>query len=233
MTKHELIDAYVGGELDRRDFVRRLTALGVSAGAALAYAQTLAPRAAAASGGPSHGGFIVRAQADGDYGSPISADEIADALQLLFDLANYILALVQAGLAAFSTDDLEAAFAGLPDALNTIVEQIQLQIAALQGTSQTFGKRAIALQADPGDTIDLFLGKLQDAFDTATAVYAGTAPVITDGESRVTVTSISLVVARTAAYIRTVNGEPAFPAAFEEALSVADGRARLTELQGS
>lgn len=48
MPKHELVEAYLEGRLDRRDFVRRLTALGVSAGAATIYAASLSDSAAAA-----------------------------------------------------------------------------------------------------------------------------------------------------------------------------------------
>jgi hypothetical protein len=39
MSKEELVDAYVNGEISRRSFVRRLVAGGVSLTAAIAYAQ--------------------------------------------------------------------------------------------------------------------------------------------------------------------------------------------------
>jgi len=48
MSRQELVDAYLGGALNRRAFVRRLVASGVSAGAAMSYAQVLAPQAEAA-----------------------------------------------------------------------------------------------------------------------------------------------------------------------------------------
>jgi hypothetical protein len=48
MSKQELVDAYLDGSLNRRGFVRRLIATGVSAGAATGYAQLLAPSAEAA-----------------------------------------------------------------------------------------------------------------------------------------------------------------------------------------
>ena len=61
MTKLELIDAYAAGRIDRRDFVARLTGLGISAAAALAYAQSFAPSASAASS-RGHNGYVVRMQ---------------------------------------------------------------------------------------------------------------------------------------------------------------------------
>jgi hypothetical protein len=47
MSRQELVDAYLEGSLNRRAFVRRLVASGVSVGAAAGYAQILAPGAAA------------------------------------------------------------------------------------------------------------------------------------------------------------------------------------------
>jgi hypothetical protein len=47
MSQHELIDAYVSGAINRRTFVRGLTALGVSATLAASYAVALEPPAAA------------------------------------------------------------------------------------------------------------------------------------------------------------------------------------------
>jgi hypothetical protein len=51
MSKHEVVEAYLQGRIDRREFVRRLTLTGVSAAAALAYAASLGDSAAAAPGG--------------------------------------------------------------------------------------------------------------------------------------------------------------------------------------
>jgi hypothetical protein len=48
MSKHEVVDAYLKGRIDRREFVRRLTLAGVSTAAAVAYAQTLSTSSAAA-----------------------------------------------------------------------------------------------------------------------------------------------------------------------------------------
>ena len=46
MSTHELVDAYVSGAINRRTFVRGLTALGLSASLAASYAVALRPAAA-------------------------------------------------------------------------------------------------------------------------------------------------------------------------------------------
>jgi len=48
MTRHEAVQAYLAGSIDRREFVRRLTIAGVSTAAALTYAQSLTSAASAA-----------------------------------------------------------------------------------------------------------------------------------------------------------------------------------------
>jgi acetyl esterase/lipase len=48
MSRNEIVDAFLHGRIDRREFVRRLTVAGVSAGAAVAYAQALSSPASAA-----------------------------------------------------------------------------------------------------------------------------------------------------------------------------------------
>jgi len=51
MSKEELVQSYVEGRINRRIFIRRLVALGVSVGAAMTYSQVLGTEAAAAKGG--------------------------------------------------------------------------------------------------------------------------------------------------------------------------------------
>lgn len=43
MSREQLVSAYLEGQLDRRAFVRRLIAAGISVGAAMTYADRLAP----------------------------------------------------------------------------------------------------------------------------------------------------------------------------------------------
>src|SRR4051794_23391158 len=61
MSKHEVVDAYLHGRIDRREFVRRLSVAGVSTAAAVAYAHALSsPASAAPAGQGAHG--LVRSQ---------------------------------------------------------------------------------------------------------------------------------------------------------------------------
>jgi hypothetical protein len=46
MSKHELVKAYVSGAINRRTFVRGLTALGLTASVAASYAVALQPATA-------------------------------------------------------------------------------------------------------------------------------------------------------------------------------------------
>ena len=55
MSRHELVNAYITGTINRRAFVRGLTALGVSAGVAASYAVALQPNAAAFGDGDYYG----------------------------------------------------------------------------------------------------------------------------------------------------------------------------------
>lgn len=48
MSQHDLVTAYASGRLNRRSFISGLTALGVSASAATAYATVLHPSRSAA-----------------------------------------------------------------------------------------------------------------------------------------------------------------------------------------
>ena len=48
MSREQLVKEYVNGSLDRRAFIRRLAAAGVSIGAAASYAHLLSPEAEAA-----------------------------------------------------------------------------------------------------------------------------------------------------------------------------------------
>lgn len=46
MSRHELVEAYIANTINRRAFIQGMTALGVSAGVAAAYAVALQPAAA-------------------------------------------------------------------------------------------------------------------------------------------------------------------------------------------
>lgn len=80
VSKNQIVEAYLQGQIDRREFVRRLTTVGVSSAAAIAYAQSLAAPAAAAPIAGRHG--LVAAHQDypvGDSdGDGLSDEEEAD-----------------------------------------------------------------------------------------------------------------------------------------------------------
>jgi LPXTG-motif cell wall-anchored protein len=78
MSRHELVHAYLGGRIGRREFIRRLTVAGVSATAAVAYADQLAAVAAPRA----RGGYRAAFQAD-DYETLDSdGDGVTDAVEL-------------------------------------------------------------------------------------------------------------------------------------------------------
>jgi hypothetical protein len=79
MSKHEVVEAYLQGRIDRREFVRRLTLVGVSAGAAVAYAQALggSAEAAPASTAPRGWAFQQYGGEDSD-GDGLSDEEEAE-----------------------------------------------------------------------------------------------------------------------------------------------------------
>ncbi|MDQ4129056.1 MAG: hypothetical protein M3151_14105 [Actinomycetota bacterium] len=71
MSERELISAYQHGRMDRRQFIKRLAALGVSTAAAGAYAQVFATRAAEADIRRDEHGFFVTDSVDAaQYGDP-------------------------------------------------------------------------------------------------------------------------------------------------------------------
>lgn len=74
MSKHEVVTAYLEGRIDRREFVRRLTMAGVSAAAAVAYAQTLSQPAAARGASRTAQGFLTAIQQTPDYQSNVDSD---------------------------------------------------------------------------------------------------------------------------------------------------------------
>lgn len=72
MTRHEAVQAYMAGGIDRREFVRRLTITGVSTAAALVYAQSLTSSASAAPASRGAHGLSASFQ---DYGNLDNDDD--------------------------------------------------------------------------------------------------------------------------------------------------------------
>ena len=79
MSKRELVNAYLNGHMDRRQFIKALGTIGISAVAAVAYAHTLGLGSVAAANGLTRNkaGYFVtsKKQKDsapeyGEYGTP-------------------------------------------------------------------------------------------------------------------------------------------------------------------
>ncbi|MEA2523224.1 MAG: hypothetical protein QOF73_451 [Thermomicrobiales bacterium] len=226
MTKHELIRAYVAGRIGRRDFVRNLTALGVSGAAATAYAQSLAPAASAAGVRRDAQGLIVRAQqADDSYGG-IDLGELIELIRRLLRLIQLLLALLDELLAGLNVkvalqtaDDLEQ---NDLDELATLRTQLAQHRDALRTLLRDLGGD---LPADPsvtgGADATQTLGDLALLLNGLVAVFAAVIPGIAGSDEKAvalrrTLTSIALVEARQAAFVNRLLGEPAFPETFEQ-----------------
>jgi hypothetical protein len=246
MTKHEVIQAYTDGEIGRRAFVRRLTALGVSSAAALAYAHSLMPRAVAANG------FVMRGQDDdggdddgedddGEYGTAIQLESDAEALDSATKTDEAVQGLLDDALSKFSADDFESFNIGdinVFEELERLQEQMETHDEALLALLEQFGstgtqakarKAARRLQGDPG-TPEEFLRTLSDTLDVQAGLYTALVPAIGDAELRQTMMSIAMVKARQAAFARTLTGRSAYPAPHEVALSPHEADARLDEI---
>ena len=228
MTKSEIVDAYIRGELDRRAFVTRLTAVGVSAGAAIAYAVSLAPAAGAASPRHSASGYIARAQQnpDGEYGTAITLTSDDEGIQDLLTASRDVDALLDA-LDTFTADDFRNAGLTADDLalLQKIRDQHTEQVDAIQalasgsGTTSTNSGGGNA-EVDTSSLTD-YLKALADALNTLVGVFAAVIPAIQSGEIRQTLTQIGLVVARHAAIISYLAGEDPSPDSLENVIDPA------------
>lgn len=204
------------GEIDRRGFIRGLTALGVSAGAAVTCAFNFAPSTAASAG---NNGFVVRAgQQDARYGTAITLESLLQGLQLAFAELAATLSALAAGLAAFSAQDFTAA--GLPADTADLLTKMQ-QLAEKQdalkalGLANAAGTGTTAASSAPG-TPQAFLDQLATQFDQQASALAAIAPALQDGEARQTVTNIGFVTSRQAAIVHYLAGSDPIPSAFEE-----------------
>jgi hypothetical protein len=228
MTKHELIDGFIRGTIGRREFVRGLTALGVSASAATAYAYSLGPSVSAA-GVRTKDGYRVRAQTD-DYGGP-TAEEIIEIIQqilailtiltgLLGQLINRLpnLKLIPGAYAAPSDSDVEQ--------LAALVTQHEAHADALRSVLPELGG-SLANEDIPvvtADTYDETVDYLLPLLDALPAAFATIIPGLTDKEALATVTSIALVSSRHSAFVNHLAARPEFPETFQH-------QASLTEIQ--
>ncbi len=217
MSKREMIESYVSGELDRRGFIRGLTALGVSAGAAATYALNFGPSTAASS---ASNGFIVRAgQQDVTYGTAITLKNDLEGLSIALSELTDFASLLDAGLAEYSDGEFDDA--GFADNAFEILSKIRLQvtdqldaIVALEGdpVAGPIGIDTSKLAATP----QAFLNQLSDQLKEQASTFAAIAPAHQDGEARQTVTNIGFTSARHAAIVNYLAGRDPLPSSFEE-----------------
>ena len=220
MSKRELIEAYIRGDLDRRQFVSRLTMLGVSGGAAVAYASSLGRSAAAAPTTPASG-YVMRAQAadDGEYGTALAMSVIEGLTRMRDDVQAFVLSVL-AGLDQFSEGDFPP---GRFQTLGTIRSQqeehldaINSQIEANEGAATNQVTR-FGFQTQQFESPEAFLMALSDGFEKLTASYAGVVPAVDSGEVRQALMSTASVANRHASVVNNFAGVPEFPSTFQPA----------------
>jgi len=218
MGKHELIEAFIRGDIDRRQFVSRLTMLGVSGGAALAYASRLTEGAAAAPAG-SVNGFRMRQQADDeDYGTAIVIGVIEAIQTALSGIETLVLSLLES-LDQFTPGDF---LDGVYELLQTIFDQQQQHLDALQALLGATSGAAMgqsvsrAIQSTSIETPEDLLSTLSANLDDLTSMYAALVPAVQDGGVRQTMMEIASVASRHAAVAGTVAEEDPIPSAFQQ-----------------
>ena len=214
MSKHEIIQAYIRGEVDRRGFIAKLATLGVSAGAAAAYATQFAPSVSASA----PGGFVVRAAQtqDADYGTTVDFPDDAAAVAFAAAILDALTALF-AALANFTSSDFaQGVFEQLTDFASENSEQADAlkslsAVSPVLGTTMGLKKAA---QTDPA----AFLADLDKSYNTAVQNFNAVVPATDSGETRQTLSNISHAVARQAGVVSFLNGGDGTPnGAFEDA----------------
>lgn len=220
MTKHELITAYVGGRIGRRDFVRGLTALGVSASAAGAYALSLTPGASAAGVGRDRAGLRVRTRYQVYGASAFGSD--AEAVQLLSQFADIQIAILEAGLANLKAAPLRAQ-AGVEldpadvDELQTLHTQLVEHRDALRALASDLGDTPVTVSIPEFayDNAEDLLTDLRATQETQLGIYAAVLPDVTDRNASATLVSIGLVQGRHAAFVNRLLKDSPFPETFQ------------------
>lgn len=224
MTKLELIDAYAAGRLDRRDFVARLTGLGISAAAALAYAQSFAPSASAATSRGSNG-YVVRMQdaSDNEYGTPVG---ICQALDVLIDVTQRMI-------------DRLASMTSLNNGLRNVMNRMQQRLELLQELETTFCESAstgslargvVTRLAQNSNSEKQAREDLITYAETVVCMYTYIVPTVDDIEHRTSLTSIAMAISHEVANIRRIVGEDMSEELMIEPISPDDGYAILDDL---
>lgn len=218
MTKRETIDAFIRGDIDRRTFIGRLTTLGVSTGAAVAYATSFGSSALAAPAS-SQSGFVTLGQDDGDYGGPIDPGPLDNVVEILTGVFEDILALFD-GFADFLPDDFGQ---GIFDGLQNLQNQLETQFdslgslpgfgaAATRGYSQRSRLAAVQPSGDP----QAFLETVATSLDLLTGAFGAVVPGLDDATARQTMMNIAMVSGRHASFANMAAGKNPFPSAFQD-----------------
>ena len=241
MTKRELIQAYVSGRIDRRDFMVRLTSLGVSGAAALAYAQSLTPSAEASSGrGPN--GYITRTL-NAEYGPGGIFQTIIELLQFAVRFIQQILNLIAALLRSIFADAPSHAMRlitplkvgdalpngdvltqGDADLLKTVQNQLEAHLSAIKSAFGDFGAAvpATASNAEAASASGSDISALASALSDLVSFQAAVIPSL-GGEGgktaalRTTMTTAALVEAQHSAFVNQLAGDSPFPDTFAKA----------------
>ncbi len=215
MSKRDLIDAYVRGDVDRRSFIRKLSAMGVSATAAAAYAGSFGREAAAAPARNS-AGFISRLQGgqdtDEDYGIAVAIQNILQALQRFIARMESIIERLGQIISQGNGPRPEL----LQKIQSQMEEQRQALITRLQGEA---GFDATMIHGLTGQNTRLQGGNtlvdIANDLNTQTGLLAAIIPAIQSGQDRQLMTNIGLVTARHAALVSDLAGLDPIPNAFE------------------
>ena len=227
MTKSDVVDAFIRGDLDRRGFIKRLTAIGVSSAAAMAYAGSLVQSTSAAPVG-NGSGFITRfqgaANADATYGPAIPIDNIREAIQALLDSIQELVSVLQRLLADFAPVDF--AEAGLDETNREIVSDIVDQIREQAQAMASYRELSLTEGADAVlDTVSGLiesLGVAGTGLDDAAGKYAALIPALEDLEERELFTQIGIATGRYAGVVNHMAGMNPVPGAFEEPIDPAE-----------
>lgn len=221
MTTQELLRLYTQGQLPRRDFVQRLSLAGVSAGAALAYAQTLAPSASAAVG-------RLDLYPQAQYGGPIDTGDLDAAIQTLSAILDALIDFVQSALDQFGEADFADFLGGTVDVfaeLQTLLAQLGSERDSLVANSGT-GEALNVQPAQPGSPDD-FLANLGDVLDVLVQLYAGLIGAAEASEPRQLLASLGLVKGEQAAFVRLLRGTSAFPNDLETPIDATEAQNRI------
>jgi plastocyanin len=174
-------------------------------------AKVVAGGALAVAVAPTLGGFGLASAQDFE-------DDVA-ILNYALTLEHLEAAFYRDGLDTFSEDDFED---GVYAELEAIRDHEEAHVETLTSTINDLGGEPVeAGEYDfgYGDDPDAFLETAMALENTGVAAYAGAAPAVEDDALLSAALSIHSVEARHAAYLNRLNGESAFPDAFDEALS--------------